>query len=99
MRSAQDDAITCFCQLFSPQAAGLLAGLLLSEAANDYRRRIVTEKKIIAVVGATGAQGGGLVRAILADKGGPFRPRALTRDVNSPKAQALAAAGAELATA
>jgi len=55
----------------------------------------VTEKKIIAVVGATGAQGGGLVRAILADKGGPFRPRALTRDVNSPKAQALAAAGAE----
>jgi uncharacterized protein YbjT (DUF2867 family) len=59
----------------------------------------VTEKKIIAVVGATGAQGGGLVRAILADKNGPFRPRALTRDVNSPKAKALAAAGAELATA
>ena len=27
----------------------------------------MTEKKIIAVVGATGAQGGGLVRAILAD--------------------------------
>jgi uncharacterized protein YbjT (DUF2867 family) len=59
----------------------------------------VTEKKIIAVVGATGAQGGGLVRAILADKNGPFRARALTRDVNSPKAKALAAAGAEVVAA
>jgi uncharacterized protein YbjT (DUF2867 family) len=59
----------------------------------------VTDKKIIAVVGATGAQGGGLVRAILADRNGPFRPRALTRDVNSPKAQALAAAGAEVVRA
>ena len=28
----------------------------------------MAEKKIIAVLGATGAQGGGLVRAILADK-------------------------------
>ena len=59
----------------------------------------MTEKKIIAVVGATGAQGGGLVRAILADKGGPFRARALTRDVNSPKAKELAAAGAEVVAA
>ncbi|HEV2641416.1 MAG TPA: NmrA family NAD(P)-binding protein, partial [Candidatus Elarobacter sp.] len=57
------------------------------------------EKKIIAVVGATGAQGGGLVRAIMADRGGPFTARALTRDVNSPKAQALAALGAELVAA
>jgi len=53
-------------------------------------------KKIIAVVGATGAQGGGLVRAILADKGSAFTPRALTRNVNSEKAKALAAAGAEV---
>ena len=59
----------------------------------------MTDKKIIAVVGATGAQGGGLVRAILADKNGPFRARALTRDVNSPKARALAAAGAEVVSA
>jgi NmrA-like family protein len=49
----------------------------------------VADKKIIAVVGATGAQGGGLVRAILNDKNGPFAARALTRDVNSDKARAL----------
>jgi uncharacterized protein YbjT (DUF2867 family) len=59
----------------------------------------VTDKKIIAVVGATGAQGGGLVRAMLADKNSPFRPRALTRDVKSDKARALAAAGAEVVAA
>jgi uncharacterized protein YbjT (DUF2867 family) len=57
------------------------------------------EKKIIAVVGATGAQGGGLVRAILADRGGPFAARALTRQPESDKAKALAAAGAEVVTA
>ena len=33
--------------------------------------------KIIAVVGATGAQGGGLVRAILNDKNGQYAVRAL----------------------
>jgi uncharacterized protein YbjT (DUF2867 family) len=60
---------------------------------------IMAEQKIIAVVGATGAQGGGLVRAILADKKGPFRVRALTRDVNSEKAKALAKAGAEVVAA
>jgi uncharacterized protein YbjT (DUF2867 family) len=57
------------------------------------------DKKVIAVVGATGAQGGGLVRAILNDRNGPFTARALTRDVNSEKARALAALGAELVTA
>lgn len=56
-------------------------------------------EKIIAVVGATGAQGGGLVRAILADRSGPFRARALTRNVASDKARALAAAGAEVVAA
>lgn len=56
-------------------------------------------KKIIAVVGATGAQGGGLVRAILADKSGGFTARALTRNVGSEKANALAAAGAEVTQA
>jgi uncharacterized protein YbjT (DUF2867 family) len=59
----------------------------------------MADKRIIAVVGATGAQGGGLVRAILADPDGPFAARALTRDVHSEKAQALAAAGAEVVAA
>ncbi len=57
------------------------------------------DKKIIAVAGATGAQGGGLTRAILADPSGGFAVRALTRDVNSDKAKALAAAGAEVVAA
>ena len=56
----------------------------------------MSDKKIIAVVGATGAQGGGLVRAITSDPDGPFIARALTRDVNSDKARALAALGAEI---
>jgi uncharacterized protein YbjT (DUF2867 family) len=57
------------------------------------------KKKIIAVVGATGAQGGGLVRAIMADTGGAFTARALTRDPASEKARALAALGAEVVRA
>ena len=57
----------------------------------------MAEKKIIAVVGATGAQGGGLARAILADTSGGFAVRALTRKADSDKAKALAAQGAEVA--
>ena len=56
----------------------------------------MAEKKVIAVVGATGSQGGGLVRAILEDKDGPFAVRALTRDASSDKALALAEMGAEV---
>jgi uncharacterized protein YbjT (DUF2867 family) len=56
-------------------------------------------KKIIAVVGATGMQGGSLMRAILADKGGEFGARALTRNTSSEKAKSLAAAGAEVVAA
>ena len=59
----------------------------------------MSDRKIIAVAGATGAQGGGLVRAIMADPAGGFTARALTRDVNSDKAKALAALGAEVVAA
>lgn len=56
----------------------------------------MSEKKIIAVLGSTGAQGGGLVRAILDDPSGGFIVRAITRDPLSDKAKALAALGAEV---
>ena len=53
-------------------------------------------KKIIAVVGATGAQGGGITSAILADAAGGFAARALTRKPDSENAKKLAALGAEV---
>jgi uncharacterized protein YbjT (DUF2867 family) len=59
----------------------------------------VAEKKVIAVVGATGAQGGGLVRAVLDDPAGGFSVRAITRDVSSEKARALGQLGAEVVAA
>ena len=52
----------------------------------------MAEKKMIAVIGATGAQGGGMVRAILSDVNSGFTARALTRDANSDKATELATA-------
>ena len=52
----------------------------------------MSTKKIITVFGATGAQGGGLARAILEDRDGPFAVRAVTRDPGSTGARALAAA-------
>jgi uncharacterized protein YbjT (DUF2867 family) len=59
----------------------------------------MSEKKIIAVVGATGAQGGGLARAILHDKSGGFAVRALTRKVDSDNAKTLKSQGAEVVRA
>ena len=59
----------------------------------------MSEKKTIVVFGATGAQGGGLARAILNDKNSEFAVRAVTRDPNSDKAKALAAMGAEIVAA
>ena len=59
----------------------------------------MAEKKIIAVVGATGAQGGGLVCAIMNDPSGGFSARAITRNVNSDKAKELEKLGAEVVAA
>lgn len=59
----------------------------------------MAEKQVIAVVGGTGMQGGGLVRAILADPASGFTVRALTRDVHSDKAKELARLGAEVVAA
>jgi len=59
----------------------------------------VADKKVIAVIGSTGSQGGGLVRAILSDPNGGFAARAVTRDPNKDKAKALAGSGAEVVQA
>jgi uncharacterized protein YbjT (DUF2867 family) len=56
-------------------------------------------KKLITVFGATGAQGGGLARAILAGPEGGFAVRAVTRKPDSEAAKALSSAGAEVVAA
>ncbi len=57
------------------------------------------DKRVIAVIGATGQQGSGLVRAVANEPNSGFVARALTRDVNSDKAKALATLGAEVMAA
>jgi uncharacterized protein YbjT (DUF2867 family) len=59
----------------------------------------MADKKVIAVIGATGAQGGGLVRSIAADRSGAFAARAVTRKPDSEKAKALAKLGVEVVAA
>lgn len=59
----------------------------------------MTHKKTIVVFGATGAQGGGLARAILNDKNSEFTVRAVTRNPDSDKARQLSALGAEVVAA
>ena len=54
-------------------------------------------KPIITVFGATGSQGGSVVQALLS--AGNFSVRATTRNVDSPKAQALKDAGCEVVKA
>ncbi len=59
----------------------------------------MSQKKMIVVFGATGAQGGGLARAILQDPNSGFSVRAVTRDPHSDKAKELANMGAEVVAA
>ena len=59
----------------------------------------MTAQKTIVVFGATGAQGGGLARAILNDRDSGFSVRAVTRNPDSDKARALSARGAEVVQA
>jgi nucleoside-diphosphate-sugar epimerase len=53
--------------------------------------------KTIAVIGATGAQGGGVVTVLL--KSGDWKVRAITCNTGSDKAKALASSGAEVVAA
>lgn len=59
----------------------------------------MTTPKIIAVVGATGAQGGGLAHAILKDSSHEFSCRAITRKPDSDAARVLLTEGAEIVVA
>ena len=59
----------------------------------------MSDKKVIVVFGATGAQGGGLAKAILNDASSEFSVRAVTRDASSDKAKELEKLGAELVVA
>jgi len=59
----------------------------------------VADRKLIAVIGATGSQGGGLAHAILSDPDGGFACRAITRNTSNEKAQTLKSEGAEVVTA
>src|SRR5437660_10886432 len=55
--------------------------------------------KVIAVIGSTGSQGGGLCNAILSDPSGGFSCRAITRKTDGDKAKALAGRGAQVVNA
>jgi uncharacterized protein YbjT (DUF2867 family) len=59
-----------------------------------------TGKKIIVVFGATGSQGGSVIKSILGDSkaASQFQIRAVTRDTSKPSAKALADQGCELVT-
>ena len=59
----------------------------------------MADPKVIAVVGAIGAQGGGLVRAIQGDQAGGLRARVITRKPTSSKAKELLKLGAEVVAA
>jgi len=59
----------------------------------------MSEKKVITVIGATGAQGGGLVRAILQRGKDQFVARAVTRKPNDEKAKALKDLGVQVVQA
>jgi len=57
------------------------------------------DKKVIAVVGATGSQGSGLVRAILADSAQEFSVRAITRNPEGDRGRELARLGVDVVAA
>lgn len=54
--------------------------------------------KLLTVFGATGNQGGSVIKAVLADAvlSKEYKIRGITRDVTKPAAQALTAQGVEM---
>jgi uncharacterized protein YbjT (DUF2867 family) len=68
-----------------------------AEHPSEERTMIPLNRPLIVVLGATGAEGGGLARALLEHH--RYAVRAITRHPGSPRAQALQEAGAELMAA
>lgn len=89
--------LKCLAQLDECQTGVTVPPPIL--AIINFSKGDLMSKKIIAIIGATGAQGGSLAHAILNDKNSEFTVRAITRKLDSDKAKALAAAGAELVQA
>lgn len=58
---------------------------------------MTSNKKIVTVIGATGAQGGSVVRHLLGDE--QYTIRAVTRDINKPASLALAEQGVQVVQA
>lgn len=59
----------------------------------------MADKKLVVVLGATGAQGGSVVEYLLSHHSDLYAIRALTRDVTKPAAKRLESLGAEVASA
>ena len=57
----------------------------------------MSNKKVLVVFGATGLQGGSVIKAILGDSKtkAEWTVRGITRDVSKPSAKALESLGAE----
>lgn len=60
---------------------------------------MATAKKLVTIVGATGAQGGSVVDYLLKSKSQEYTIRAVTRSPSSAAAKALAARGIEIVQA
>lgn len=61
-------------------------------SAKDFPSSIMAEEKILVVFGATGNQGGSVIKC-------QFKIRGITRDPSKPNAQALTAKGVECVAA
>src|SRR3954454_22951560 len=83
----------------APPLRPMIRAVTSRYGANALIAAILRGMKVIAVVGSTGAQGGGLCRAILDDSSHEFSCRAVTRDPDKENARALAAKGAEVVRA
>lgn len=60
----------------------------------------MSAKKVLVVFGATGSQGGSVIKSFLSDPKASqeFRIRGITRDPSKPNAKALAEKGVETVT-